>query len=408
MAAIKNLADAGFENIVCYEQNPWIGGNWKYTSESSHSSVCSTTHIISSKKLSEYSDFPMPDDYPDYPSHEQLLAYFESYADKFNLKKYICFDSKVAHIEKKGDAWLVELDAGTKEKFDFLLVANGHHSVPNHPEFKDMFKGEYMHSHDFKNNNGFEGKRVLVIGAGNSGCDCAVEISRVADHVAMSLRTAQYIVPKFFLGKPADSFAESTLWLPNFVRNILLKLSLRFQLGKYTDYGLPEPQHGVLEAHPTMNSELLYKIRHGKVHPRAAIKEVEGTTVRFKDGKEEKFDVMVAATGYKIETAFFDKDFIDYSESDRVELYLRMIHPDHPTLFFIGLFQPQGAIWPGSDLQSKLAAGIIKGTVKLPSNIRELASKESDEIDKRYLKRKRHTIEVDYHEFMGRLRKQLA
>ena len=408
LAAIKNLADAGFGKIVCYEQNPWIGGNWKYTSESSHSSVCSTTHIISSKKLSEYRDFPMPEDYPDYPSHEQVLAYFESYAEKFGLKNYIRFNSKVAHIEKEGDGWIVELESGAKENFDYLMVANGHHSVPNHPEFKDAFKGEYMHSHDFKNNSGFEGKRVLVIGAGNSGCDCAVEISRAADHVAMSLRTAQYIVPKFFLGKPADSFAESTLWLPNFVRNFLLKLSLRFQVGKYSDYGLPDPQHGVLEAHPTMNSELLYKIRHGKVHPHAGIKEVNGTTVRFNDGSQEDFDVMVAATGYKIETAFFDKDFIDYSESDRVELYLRMIHPDHPTLFFIGLFQPQGAIWPGSDLQSNLAAGIIKGTVKLPSNIRELASRESDEIDKRYLKRKRHTIEVDYHEFMGRLRKQLA
>lgn len=408
LTAIKSMVDEGLQDVTCYEQNPWIGGNWHYTAEESHSSVCSTTHIISSKKLSEFSDFPMPDEYPDYPSHEQVLAYFESYVTHFNLQKYIRFNSKVRHIRKvEQEQWEVTLSDGNTDIFDYLLVANGHHSVPNHPKFVENFQCRYMHSHSFKNNSGFEGERVLVIGAGNSGCDCAVEISRVAAHVGISLRTPQYIVPKFFLGKPADTFNSSMLWVPKSIRNFLLKLSLRFQLGRYSDYGLPEPQHGILEAHPTMNSELLYKIRHGKVHPRPAVSEIKGKTVVFSDGTQENYDTVVAATGYKIETAFFDKNFLDYSESDRIELYLRMFHPDHPSLFFIGLFQPQGAIWPGSELQSQLVAKYITGQWQMPTEIKKLARQDADEIERNFIKRKRHTIEVDYHEFMNKLRREL-
>ena len=409
LTAIKCLQDEGIEDMICYEQNPWIGGNWKYTADESHSSVCSTTHIISSKKLSEYSDFPMPESYPDYPSHEQVLSYFEEYTDRFGLRKYIQFNSKVASANKNNDGtWEITLENGEKAQFEYLLVANGHHSVPNHPEFAEQFEGEYMHSHSFKNNEGFEDQRVLVIGAGNSACDCAVEISRVARHVSISLRTAQYIVPKFFLGKPADSFNAGMLWVPRFIRNFLLKMSLRFQLGKYSDYGLPEPEHGVLEAHPTMNSELLYKIRHGKVHPRKAVTGVDGKSVHFADGTTEEYDRIVAATGYKIMTRFFEPSFLDYSESSRIELYLRMIHPEHLSLFFIGLFQPQGAIWPGSEMQAKLAAKIISGKYEIPSNIKELAKKDADHIEASYMKRKRHAIEVDYHEFMHSLKKQIA
>lgn len=409
LATIKVLVDEGLSNIVCYEQNPWIGGNWKYTASESHSSVCSTTHIISSKKLSEFSDFPMPDSYPDYPSHQQVLAYFEAYADRFNLKEYIRFNSRVVKANKlKNNTWELLLESGEKEVFEFLFVANGHHSVPKHPESVKNFSGRYLHAHSFKNNEGFEHERVLVIGAGNSACDCAVEISRVASNVALSIRTPQYIVPKFFLGRPADTFNEGMLWVPKKIRNILLRLSLRFQLGKYSDYGLPEPEHGLLEAHPTMNSELLYKIRHGKVHPRPAIKSVQDRKVVFVDGSSEEFDTIVAATGYKIETAFFDSEFLDYSDSDRVELYLRMIHPVHPGLFFIGLFQPQGAIWPGSELQARLAAKIVKGDYKIPSNIEDLARRDSDYIAKQYLKRKRHTIEVDYHDFTRAIIREIA
>ena len=408
ITAIKNLLQAGVKNITCYEQNDQVGGNWIYTQKVSHSSVCETTHIISSKTMSEYDGFPMPKSYPDYPSHRQVLAYFQSYAKHFRLLPYIQFNTKVDQIKKgKEEQWELTTAEGEKRIFDYVLIANGHHSVPRHPSFKNQFSGKYIHSHEFKNNQGFEGERVLVIGGGNSGCDCAVEISRVAQKVDISIRTPQHIIPKFFLGRPSDTFNDKMIWLPRFIQKPLLSLSLKIQVGDYRSYGLERPKHNVLDAHPTLNSELLYKIRHGKVHPRRGIVKVEGKQVHFNNGQVEEYDTIVAATGYQISTPFFEKSFLDYSDSDRVPLYLRMFHGEHPTLIFIGLCQPQGAVWPLSDAQSKIAGNYIANRWKMPEDIRALAEKDADQIDKEFLKRKRHTVEVHYHQYLRRLRKQV-
>jgi len=408
ITAIKNLLQAGVKNITCYEQNDQVGGNWIYTQKVSHSSVCETTHIISSKTMSEYDGFPMPKSYPDYPSHRQVLAYFQSYAKHFGLLPYIQFNTKVDQIKKgKEEQWELTTAEGEKRIFDYVLIANGHHSVPRHPSFKNQFSGKYIHSHEFKNNQGFEGERVLVIGGGNSGCDCAVEISRVAQKVDISIRTPQHIIPKFFLGRPSDTFNDKMIWLPRFIQKPLLSLSLKIQVGDYRSYGLERPKHNVLDAHPTLNSELLYKIRHGKVHPRRGIVKVEGKQVHFNNGQVEEYDTIVAATGYQISTPFFEKSFLDYSDSDRVPLYLRMFHGEHPTLIFIGLCQPQGAVWPLSDAQSKIAGNYIANRWKMPEDIRALAEKDADQIDKEFLKRKRHTVEVHYHQYLRRLRKQV-
>lgn len=409
ITTLKNLLQAGVGQVVCYEGNSNVGGNWIFSAEESHSSVCETTHIISSKYLSEYMDFPMPDDYPDYPSHEQVLAYFRSYARHFDLYPYIQFNTRVQRAEKQADErWVLTLDNGQQESFDFLFVANGHHSVPRHPEgVEAAFSGRYLHAHLYKTNQSFKDERVLVIGAGNSGCDCAVEISRVAQHVGISMRSPQYIIPKFFLGRPTDTFNKYLLRLPKIFAATARRLALKVQVGRYKDYNLPEPDFSVTKSHPTLNSELLYKIRHGKVHPRRGIDHINGHTITFTDGRAEEYDSIVAATGYKIAFPFFDPAFISFEEAERVPLYLRMFHPEHPTLVFIGLFQPQGAIWPLSDYQAKLAANYVRGRWSLPTNVAELAEKDSDFIDREFRKSKRHTIEVHYHPFLRQLAQQI-
>lgn len=405
ITAIKSLLDKGIHDIVCFEQNESIGGNWIYTAGPSHSSITSTTHIISSKTLSAYSDYPMPDSYPDYPSHQQVLQYFEDYVSHFMLKPYIKFNTKVEKVvyndEKK---WEIHFN-NQKETFDFLLVSNGHHSVPRYPELPGKFSGRILHSHDFKNNQSFKDEKVLIIGGGNSGCDCAVECSRVAEKTFISLRRPHYIVPKFFLGKPTDTFNEKMSWVPEFIASKLRRLSLKIQIGNYEDYGLQSPDFPVTKDHPTLNSELLYKLRHGNVLPKPGISGIEGWEVKFEDGSAEHIDTIIAATGYKIATPFFDSAFLDYAEADRIPLYLRMFHDLYRNLIFIGLVQPQGAVWPLSEAQSLLAADYINGHFQLPENLKERIEKECNEIEHQFLKSKRHTIEVHYHDYLKKLQK---
>jgi len=406
LAALKNLLQAGITEVVCFEKNDRVGGNWIFSANASDSSVCETTHIISSKKMSEFEGFPMPEDYPDYPSHRQVLAYFEDYARHFGLNEYIRFSTHVSRVEKSNDEqWRVTLRNGDTYQFDYLFVANGHHAVPRMPELPGSFSGNLLHAHDYKTNAPFAGKRVLVIGGGNSACDCAVEISRVAEFTAISMRRPQYIVPKFFMGKPTDTFNNVLGFLPKALGNTLRKISLRVQVGDYRDYGLEAPGFPVTGAHPTVNSELLYRIRHGRVHPRRGISNIDGEQITFSNGSKDMFDTILAATGYIITFPFFDKQFINYEDAGRIPLYLRMMHPEHPTLFFIGLLQPQGCIWPLSDVQSKLAANIVAGRAAIPGNIRELAERDSDEIEREFIYSPRHTVEVHFKPFYEKVKK---
>jgi cation diffusion facilitator CzcD-associated flavoprotein CzcO len=409
LSAIKKILDEGQTDLVCFEKNDRLGGNWVYTAGDGHSSVCETTHIISSKKMSQFEDFPMPPDYPDYPSHRQILAYFEDYARTFRLEQYIRFNTAVAKAQPTEDGrWRLTLSDGSQPIFDHLLVANGHHAVPRQPAWAEQFAGDYFHAHDYKNNRPFAGKRVLVVGAGNSGCDCAVECSRVAELVDISVRSAQYIVPKFFMGKPTDTFAGNMQWLPKPVQNVLHTLSLRIQIGRYKDYGLPEPDFPPTKAHPTVNSELLDKIRHGKVRPRPGIERIEGQTVFFSDGSSSEYDALIAATGYKIRFPFFDQSLIDWEEATNIPLYLRVFHPELANLYFIGLIQPQGCVWPLSEAQSRLVARVITGKSRLPADWRQRAYREGRVIERTFTPHPRHAVEVHYLPYLKTLKKAEA
>ncbi|MEP0710411.1 MAG: NAD(P)-binding domain-containing protein, partial [Algoriphagus sp.] len=204
ITALKNLIDQGF-NVVAFDRNSEVGGNWIYSEKESHSSVFETTHIISSKTLSQYADFTFDDFDPavsDYPSHDELRRYFQAYAKKFNLYQFIRFDTLVIHCEQIDEShWEITSEKGgmrQKEIFTHLVVCNGHHWKPRYPEYTGEFAGEFIHSHHFKKAAPFAGKKVLVIGGGNSACDVAVETSRVSSKTAISWRRGYRIVPKFF------------------------------------------------------------------------------------------------------------------------------------------------------------------------------------------------------------------
>lgn len=412
ITAIKNLLDEGLE-VQAFDYNSEVGGNWIYNEEESHSSVFETTHIISSKTLSQYEDFTFDDfepGIPDYPSHDQLRRYFQAYARRFDLYRVIQFDTLVKQCEKLPDGlWEVTTEHNgivTKGTFSHLLVCNGHHWQPRHPNYPGTFTGEYLHSHTFKKAAPFAGKRVLVIGGGNSACDVAVETSRVTARTAISMRRGYRIIPKFLFGKPSDVVAGGLSFLPRKWKYLLSEMTVGIMQGSNELYGLQKPSQRVGATHPTVNDELLYKLRHGKVFPKVDIDRFEGQVVHFKDGSSEEFDAIIACTGFILSHPFFDQNFLDYSEGE-VPLYLKMMHDQHENLYFIGMFQPLGCIWPGSELQSKIVAREIAGKWTRPKNMAELCRREVTHPHLKQVKSARHTITVDYRQFVKDLKKHL-
>ncbi|MDB5769285.1 MAG: FAD-binding protein [Collimonas fungivorans] len=412
IAAGKNCVEAGLD-VVVFEKNDKVGGNWVFNSKTGHSSVYENTHIISSKALSEYEDFPMPDDYPDYPNHRQLQAYFESYAKHFGVYDRIRFNHTIQKARRLASGkWEVEyLNAEGKlceEVFQALMVSNGHHWDPKYPEFKGEFSGKMMHSHDFKGvTEEWRGKNVLVIGGGNSACDVAVESARIAGKVCMSMRSPQWFVPKFMFGQPSDVFGARTSWMPKGIRQFATRKLLTMLQGPYSQYGLPTNIHPPLSHHPTVNSDLLDFIRHGRIKPRPGIRRLDGSMVEFADGTRESFDIICACTGFWTTFPFFDKSFIDFKTADKVPLYRKMMHAEYGNLYFIGLFQPIGCIWPLADYQAQLACLEIQGKYQRPADMKAAIQHEIDHPHFDFESGQRHAVEVDYHSFRNDLKSEL-
>ncbi|MHA2502494.1 MAG: flavin-containing monooxygenase [Candidatus Kariarchaeaceae archaeon] len=408
ITAVKHLLQVGLTDIVGYDANAEVGGNWIFTPDPAHSSVYETSHIISSKNWSQYHDYPMPDHYPDYPSHRLLLKYFRDYADHFGVTQYYQFNTRVEKAEQvDGEKWELTLDSGDVEIFDYLVVASGHHWNPRYPDFEGEFTGEYMHSHFYKTHLPFKDKRVLVVGAGNSACDIIVDIARHAQLASLSWRRGYWVVPKHMLwGLTPDNLHARLRWIPEIILKRVERFALKLVVGSMESYGLPKPDHYPTESHPILNTQLLYHLRHGNIHPRKNIARFDGKTVHFEDGTAEEYDTVITATGYKITFPFFDYPELDYSEGD-VDLYLKIFHPRFKNMAVIGLTQPQGCIWPLSDTQAQLVANHVTGTYTLPEDIEKRIEKEIDLIKEKYIDSVRHNTEVDYHRYLKKLRKEL-
>lgn len=412
LAAAKNALLAGLA-VTVFEKNDKVGGNWVFNAATGHSSVYENTHIISSKALSEYEDFPMPAEYPDYPKHNQIQAYFESYAAHFGVMPHIRFKHEVTSaVPQDTGGWKIDFTNAEGESssahFDVLMVANGHHWAPKHPEYPGHFSGIYMHSHDFKGiDDSWRGQSVLVIGAGNSACDIAVEAARLAGRVCLSMRSPQWFVPKFMFGRPSDVTGAGLNFLPRRIKQWLMTKMLQVTQGRYEKYGLPENHKPVLSHHPTMNSDLLDFIRHGRITPMPGIRRLEGNMVEFTDGKRSHFDRICACTGFWIKFPFFAPDLFDFQHAEKVPLYRKMIPDGMADLYFIGLFQPTGCIWPLADYQAMLACAEITGRYRRPIDLSARIEHEMTHPHYAFDGGSRHATQVDYHKLRNELKADL-
>lgn len=393
----------------CFELSDDIGGNWYYDNPNGLSSIYRQLHIDTSKSRMAFSDFPMPAAYPNYASHEQVFQYFSAYADHFGLRRRITFNTGVEKARLGEDGlWQVALSTSERRLYDALFVCNGHHWDPRWPEppFPGEFHGEVMHSHYFRTAEPFRDQRVVVVGMGNSALDIAVETSYVAKETFLAARRGVYIIPKYLFGRPLDTWWPPRM--PYWVNSFLLGILLRLQVGRMEDYGLPRPDHQLLEAHPSMSSTALDRIAHRAITPKPNIARLLGDRVEFTDGSVEEADVIVYATGYKVSFPFFDEDFLA-APNNELPLYRRMIKPGIPNLFFIGLVQPLGAIFPIAERQAIIAGEYLCGRYAPPPEAEMLAdiARREEQQRRRYVRSPRHTMQVDFDDFMRLLAREL-
>ncbi|XP_062989330.1 flavin-containing monooxygenase 5-like isoform X2 [Elgaria multicarinata webbii] len=410
---------------ICFESGEDIGGLWRFKEnlEEGRASIYRSVIINTSKEMMCFSDFPIPDDFPNYLHNSKIMDYFRMYAKHFDLLKYICFKTKVCSVTRHPDfsstgQWDVVIETDGKQElsaFDAVLVCTGHHTNAYMPldSFPGIakFKGRYFHSQDYKSPDEFTGKRVIVVGIGNSGVDIAVEISRRAKQVFLSTRRGAWVLNRVGdNGYPGDvvlstryNMLRKQFFTTSMVNHWLENgLNSRFN---HSHYGL-KPKHRFMSQHPTINDELPNCIISGRVLVKPNISEFTDTAAIFEDGsKEEDIDFVVFATGYSFSFPFLGNCVRVIDNQTPLYKFVFPPHLEKPTLAIIGLVQPLGAIMPIAELQGRWATRVFKGLSKLPSTCEMMSeitmSKAS--MAKRYVKSQRHTIQVDYITYMDEL-----
>ncbi|SLN67882.1 4-hydroxyacetophenone monooxygenase [Falsiruegeria litorea R37] len=346
-----------------FELHSDVGGLWDI--EGPKSTMYETAHLISSKTMTEFADFPMDEGVAEYPSHRDLRNYFRAFADHFGLRDHYTFNAEVLKTEPlggPGDGWRVtwrDVDGDHTAEFAGVMIANGTLSEPNMPTFPGEFDGELIHSSAYRHPSQFDGKRVLIVGAGNSGCDIAVDAIHHASLCDLSMRRGYYFVPKYVFGKPADTMG-GLIKLPMWLKRRIDGMILKWFVGDPQKYGFPKPDYQLYESHPVVNSLVLYHAGHGDLRIRADIERMDGKTVHFRDGSSDEYDMILAATGYKLHYPFIDRELLNW-QGDAPHLYLNAMHPERDDLFVLGMVEASGLGWQGRHEQAEMIVRYIKG-----------------------------------------------
>ncbi|XP_055020726.1 flavin-containing monooxygenase 5-like [Boleophthalmus pectinirostris] len=429
LSCIKTCLEEGLQP-TCFESSQDIGGVWRYKEqpEPGKANIYQSVVVNSSKEMMAYSDFPPPAELPNNMHHSEVLGYLRLYADHFKLLPHIQFKTTVQKVRQTADfaltgQWEVytEKQNGQKDThvFDAVMVCTGHFTHPRLP-LKDFpgienFEGRYFHSWEYRNAQGMEGKRVVVIGIGNSGADIAVDISRVAEKVYLSTRSGAWVVSRVGPGGfPLDiTFSRmDQFWGTYFPswsnKNVEKALNEHFD---HTLYGL-QPAHNFFARIPVANDELPARIISGRVRIKPNVKEFSGSSVFFDDGTVmDKVDVVIFATGYDYNFPFLPQE-LQKKTGYRLRLYKQMIPPSlaHPTLAVVGLINALGAVNCLSEMQGRWATRVFKGIIKLPSEetMNREIEKETEIMHKWFSCSEHNPLQLFYIPYLDSLAKQVG
>ena len=405
LTAVKNLREHGFA-VDCYERETSVGGGWNWRHD--RSPVYSGTHLISSRPLTEFPDFPMPDTWPDYPHHSQVLSYLERYAAHFGLVDHIWFGTEVVSAVPVGDGrWDVTTrstggGASRVQRYAAVVVANGHNWSPAKPDVPGDFRGEVIHASAYKDPAQLRNRKVLVIGGGNTGCDIAVEAAQQASTVWHSTRRGYWYAPKYLFGRPADQVNDRALrWrLPLRLRQWIYRRVVALTTGDLTRYGLLAPDHRPYETHPIVNSQLPFYLAHGRITPVPDVARFDGG-VELADGRRIDPDLVITATGYWPTFEFLAPELLGCDADGRPDLHLHAFARKHPTLTVVGLVQADAGLFPLAHWQAVAIARWLRLRTTDPQRAAAVQQKESARPVRGWQRvevvpTRRHWFEVDH------------
>lgn len=393
----KFLSESGFSYEII-EKKDDFGGLWYFNS--GDSLVYPSTHLISSKMNTQFSDFPMPADYPKYPNHKLFLDYLRSLARHYELYEHAVFNTTVVSAKPQDDMWCVELSNGEKRIYKYLVVCNGRLNKPIYPKIPGEFDGQILHASKFKDPNIFKDKSVLIIGSGNTGCDLAVDAVPFAKKVFHSTRRGYHYMPKFIDGKATQDWlmqlgsqfkSEEELWA-------YVKATFKTAGFDGEDYGLPKPDHEIYQAHPIINSLILYHIGHGNVVPKPDVEKLNHKKVIFTDGTEEEIDLIVLSTGYEMDFPFFDPAQVKVVD-DMSNTFIYIFDKQYDNLFYLGFINTPSGLGNLANACGNLMLSYLNAKEKNTESYKKFLQVKlgpaPDLGHDRFVKTKRHNFEVD-------------
>lgn len=392
-----------------YEAESDFGGVWN--SEAPCGRTYDSLHLISPKFNTQVPDFPMPDDYPVYPNHHLMLRYIRSYASHFGLYDRTRFSAPITSLTPEGDQWRLISGAGHDEMYSLVVVCTGLHREPLYPDpaYPGTFSGEVLHARDYKSPDQLRGKRVLVVGGGNSGCDFAVDAVHSAAAVYHSTRRGYYYQPKFIAGKPTPQWMMELGAKFKTKQETLAYIEQVFRLAGYdgADYGLPRPDYPLDGAHPIMNSLILYYIGHGDITPKGDIQSFADKTVKFTDGSTADIDLILYATGYRRDFSFLARNLLEW-KSDIPDLFLHSTPRNHDNLLFMGFINSAAGLGDGLKTQGLFVLNYARALARRTPGLKAyLAAKMVDQPDlgqSHFVQSYRHLWEADLWKLLGHMR----
>ena len=396
LCSARHLLNRGVETVV-YEIGSCIGGLWVYGNDNGLSPAYDSLHLNSEARVTAYKDFPFPEGGPLYPDHRKVREYLEAYAEKFGVTPHIRFRSRVTKVAPVGAGrWRVSLADGSSSEFDAVVVGSGHQGLPAHPSWRDDFSGEYLHSHSYRVPEPFRGKRVLVVGMGNSAVDIAADICVVTKSTTISARSPVLMMPRMLFGVPTSRVLGrlEKPWMPWPMRRTIREALSRIVHGRMEQWGFVTPKS---RTHPTSHPSLMSHFVWDRIKAKPGIASVKGQEVTFVNGTSETYDSVIVATGYQVDLPFLAPQLRPL-DGHRLGLFLRVVHPAHSGLYFVGMFNVAGG---GNirmmDDQAEWVTDLVTGQLAPPDHATIRAGMEEEQafLRKHYPAAPRYALELD-------------